>query len=90
MSTFETVLPEGVHSALAAVLPGNGYDMCGQVLQMPTTIVAQNGAQLTQTTKVAVSGCGKAKVRKRSSACRKKHGKARHACEARARRRRRK
>ncbi len=90
ISTFETVLPEGPHSALAAVLPHNSYDMCGQALTMPTTIVAQNGAQLTQTTKVAVSGCGKAKVRKKSSACRRKKGKARRACEAKARRRKRK
>ncbi len=90
ISTFETVLPEGPHSALAAVLPHNSYDLCGQALTMPTTIVAQNGAQLTQTTKVAVSGCGKAKVRKKSSACRKKKGRARRACEARARRKQRK
>ncbi len=91
ISTFETVLPEGPHSALAAVLPHNSYDLCGQALTMPTTIVAQNGAQLTQTTKVAVSGCGKAKPRKKAgAACRKKKGKARRACEARARRRKRK
>ncbi len=88
ISTFETVLPEGPHSALAAVLPHNSYDLCGQALTMPTTIVAQNGAQLTQTTKVGVTGCGKAKVRRKSSACRKKQGKARRACEAKARRKR--
>ncbi len=90
ISSFETVLPEGSHSALAAVLPHNSYDLCGQALTMPTTIVGQNGAQLTQTTKVGVSGCGKAKVRKKSSACRKQKGKARRACEARARRKRKK
>ncbi len=88
ISSFETVLPEGPHSALAAVLPHNSYDLCGQALTMPTTIVAQNGAQLTQTTKVAVSGCGKAKPRKKAgAACRKKHGRARRACEVRASRR---
>ncbi len=88
ISSFETVLPEGVHSALAAVLPHNSYDMCGQALQMPTTIVAQNGAQLTQTTKIGVTGCGKAKPRKKAkAACRKKKGRARRDCEARARRR---
>ncbi len=86
ISSFETVLPEGPHSALAAVLPHNSYDLCGQALTMPTTIVGQNGAQLTQTTKVGVTGCGKGKVRKKSSVCRKKKGKARRACEARARR----
>ncbi len=90
ISSFETILPEGPHSAPASVLPGNSYDLCGQALTMPTTIVGQNGAQLTQTTKVAVSGCGKAKPRKQSSACRNKHGRARHTCEARARRKQRK
>ncbi len=89
ISTFETTLPEGVHSALAAVLPHNNYNLCGQSLTIPTTIVGQNGAQLTQTTKVAVTGCAKTKLRKKAkTACRKKHGKARHTCEARAGRRR--
>ncbi len=84
IGTFETTLPEGVHSALAAVLPHNSYNLCGQSLTIPTTIVGQNGAQLTQTTKVGVTGCGKSKPRK--AACRKKRGKARRACEGRARR----
>ena len=28
---------------------------------MPTELVAQNGAEITQSTKIAVQGCGKAK-----------------------------
>jgi hypothetical protein len=87
ISSFETVLPQGPHSALAA----NG-NLCAttkvvsvrkrttvrvhgrvkhvtrtlkrtvsQLLVIPTTIVGQNGAQIVQSTKVAVTGCAKAK-----------------------------
>jgi hypothetical protein len=35
--------------------------MCGQKLTMPTAITGQNGAFVTQTTKIAVTGCHKAK-----------------------------
>ena len=52
VSTFETLLPEGPHSALAAL--GN---LCTQSLEMPTTITGQNGAVITQTTHIAVTGC---------------------------------
>jgi len=60
ISSFETVLPEGPHSALAA----NG-SLCAQSLVMPTTIVGQNGAQVTQTTKIAVTGCRAVTISKR-------------------------
>jgi hypothetical protein len=46
-------LPVGKYSALT----GNG-SLCGSTLVMPTTIVGQNGAKITQNTKLAVSGCG--------------------------------
>jgi hypothetical protein len=36
-------------------------------LSMPTTITAQNGAVLRQTTRIAVSGCAKATVKKRAT-----------------------
>jgi len=52
VSTFETVLPEGPHSALAA----NG-NLCTQSLTMPTVITGQNGAVIKQNTKIAVAGC---------------------------------
>ena len=52
VSTFETLLPEGPHSALAAL--GN---LCTQSLEMPTTITGQNGAVITQNTHIAVTGC---------------------------------
>jgi hypothetical protein len=36
-------------------------------LLMPTTFVAQNGAQLRQNTKIAVTGCGKVAVKKKKA-----------------------
>jgi hypothetical protein len=64
VSTFELKLPAGPHSVLAATLPAkaNG-SMCGQSLVMPTTITGQNGAQIKQMTKIAVTGCGKSDPR---------------------------
>jgi hypothetical protein len=62
ISSFELNLPEGPYSALAA----NG-NLCKAKLTMPTHFVAQNGAELQQTTPIAVNGCAKAKkVGKRS------------------------
>jgi uncharacterized repeat protein (TIGR01451 family) len=57
VSTFETVLPEGPHSALTAL-----GDLCTQALEMPTTITGQNGAVIQQNTKIAVTGCAAAKL----------------------------
>jgi Domain of unknown function DUF11 len=58
ISSFETVLPEGPHSALAA-----NAGLCGQSLVMPTTITGQNGAQVTQQTKITVTGCPKPSIK---------------------------
>jgi hypothetical protein len=63
VSSFALSLPQGPHSALAAV-----GDLCTQVVHkhrvrraptMPTTITGQNGAVVHQSTKVSVSGCGR-------------------------------
>ena len=52
------MLPEGPHSVLAANLPANANgSFCGLSLAMPTTIEGQNGAQIKQSTTIAVTGC---------------------------------
>ncbi len=61
ITSFETNLPEGPHSILAA----NG-NLCAHPVLAPTKIVAQNNAHLVQTTRIAVTGCpsaGRASVR---------------------------
>jgi uncharacterized repeat protein (TIGR01451 family) len=74
ISSFELNLPEGPHSGLTAVLPAKAKgSLCGTSLSMPTTITAQDGAQITQNTKIAVTGCAKAKPVKKKKA--KKHKK---------------
>ncbi len=68
-SSFELTLPEGSYSALTTT--GN---LCtAKNLTMPTEFIAQNGAELKQTTKIAVTGCPKAK----KTTHRRKHHKAR-------------
>jgi hypothetical protein len=52
VSSFALSLPIGPHSALAA----NG-NLCTGRLVMPTTIVAQNGKQVKQSTTISVTGC---------------------------------
>jgi hypothetical protein len=102
-TSFETILPTGPHSVLrASVAESKDYDLCGESLQMPTTITAQNGAVIEQKTMVAIEGCGavkSAKARKLTraqelakalAACRKTHkgSRARRvACEQLARKR---
>ena len=62
-TTFETVLPEGPHSILAVnTEEAPNYDLCSHQITIPTTITAQDGAVLEQTTKVAVTGCAGVKV----------------------------
>ena len=60
VNSFELYLPEGKYSALAA----NG-NLCTASLAMPTLFTAQDGAQLKQNTKIAVTGCPKAKKHRR-------------------------
>ena len=59
LSTFEAVLPQGPHSALQAELPDSAKgSLCGQSLTIPTATAGHNGVVLTQSTKVAIEGCG--------------------------------
>jgi hypothetical protein len=65
ISSFELKLPTGRYSVLSTDLPASAkYDICGQALNMPTEIIAQNGAVLKQTTKIGVTGCPKVKKAK--------------------------
>ncbi len=58
-TSFETELPAGPNSILAANVPAKeDYSLCKASLAMPTTITAQNGAVISQSTSIAVSGCG--------------------------------
>ena len=65
VGSFELTLPQGPYSALAA----NG-NLCKDKLTMPTEFVGQNGAEIHETTKIAVTGCPKAVRHKRKK---KKH-----------------
>jgi hypothetical protein len=55
VTSFDLVLPQGPHSALAA----NG-NFCTTTLRMPTALTGQNGAVVKQSIKIGVSGCHKA------------------------------
>jgi hypothetical protein len=71
VNTFELYLPQGKDSALAA----NGNLCTPQTkLLMPTTFIAQNGAQIKQSTKIQVTGCPK-KVQTKHANGRKKKAK---------------
>jgi hypothetical protein len=102
-TSFETILPTGPHSIFTAnVAEKKNHDLCGENLQMPTTITAQNGDVVEQSTAIAIEGCGQSKrtsARKPTraqelagalKACRRKYGHARAkraTCEKQARRR---
>jgi hypothetical protein len=52
VTSFALALPKGPHSALGAF-----GSLCAHTLVMPTIITAQSGAQIKQSTKIAVAGC---------------------------------
>jgi hypothetical protein len=85
-NSFELTLPQGPDSALAA-----NANLCTQKLAMPSEFTAQNGAVLTQSTPISVTGCAKALTRKQKlakamKACKKKRNHSKRAgCEAQAR-----
>jgi hypothetical protein len=88
IGSFGLTLPEGRYSALAA----NG-NLCASKLAMPTAFVAQNGAEIHESTPIGVTGCAKAKPLTRAQklaralkACKTKAKGKRAACQAQARR----
>jgi hypothetical protein len=70
VNSFELYLPEGPYSALAA----NG-NLCAAKLSMPTTLVAQNGAEIHQRTTITPTGCTKTKTKKKNKQKPRHHNK---------------
>jgi hypothetical protein len=96
ISMFEATFPQGPYSVLATNLPARAKNsLCGQSLTLPTTLTAQDGAVINQTTKATITGCAKTKTLTRAQklalalkTCHKTHkGKKRKACEKAARHR---
>jgi hypothetical protein len=76
ISSFALSLPKSLNSVLTNNRNGS---FCGSHLTMPTTIVAQSGAKLTQSTKIAVRNCPRKKKHKRHKhRRRRRHRRARH------------
>ncbi len=69
-TNFELTLPQRRYPALTA----NG-SLCKGTLLMPTEMVGQNGIAIKQNTKIAVSGCPKARASHKKKAKHKVHGK---------------
>jgi hypothetical protein len=59
IDSFELTLPQGPGSALAA----NG-NLCTSRLVMPTAFIAQDGAEIHQSTPIAATGCPKHKAKR--------------------------
>ncbi len=70
ISSFELTLPEGPNSALAA-----DGSLCKSALKTPTEMVAQNGAVISQSTMLAVTGCPKTAKHKHAAKHKHKHAK---------------
>jgi hypothetical protein len=70
VGTFELTLPQGPFSALTA-----NANLCKRKLAMPTEFVGQNGALIKTSTKIAATGCAKAKKAKHRKTKRAARGK---------------
>jgi hypothetical protein len=68
VTSFDLYLPEGPYSALAA----NG-NLCKQKLTLPSSFIAQDGAQLKEDTPIQVTGCAKARASRRAHNARRAH-----------------
>ena len=52
------MLPGGPHSALTTnVAERKHFDLCGETLQMPTTIISHSGTVIEHATRIAIEGC---------------------------------
>jgi hypothetical protein len=76
VTSFDLKLPAGRGAILGAVLPAKAKgSLCSSHLRMPLTITGQNGAVVTQSTKIAVTGCPiHHKVRRHKLRRRRSHG----------------
>jgi hypothetical protein len=62
---FESIFPEGPHSALTTFVPEvENYNLCKHTLSIPTEVTGQNGAFISQTTPVTLIGCSGVKSNK--------------------------
>jgi hypothetical protein len=69
VESVEVNLPTGSFSEFTANLPAKDhYNLCGHKLTMPTLFKASNGAEIHETTKIAVTGCPKPKPPKHKKA----------------------
>jgi hypothetical protein len=102
-TSFESIFPAGPHSALTTYVPEKeDFNLCNSAskLVIPTELTGQNGAFISQNTKIALIGCGAVKgstvkkltraqlLAKALKACRTKYKKKkskRIACEKQAR-----
>jgi hypothetical protein len=67
LTSFELTFGEGGYSAF-----GTETNLCKAKLAMPTALVAQNGAEVHASVKVAVTGCPPSRRKHRKEATRKR------------------
>ncbi len=85
--SIEVDVPSGPFSEFGSNLPASAHgSFCGQGLTMPSFFKAQNGLEIRQSTRIAVTGCPKAKTRAQKlkaalKACHKKTKGKRASCE---------
>jgi hypothetical protein len=93
--SIEVTIPSGPFSEFTGNLPAKAKgSFCGQKLSLGTKLVAQNGLEIDQSTRIGVLGCGKAarlsraqKLARAVRACKGTRASRRAACLRKARRR---